>query len=274
MSNESRVVRAVGPDHVLDLPGRPKKVLFFGCTHLPHVDPRSFGALLERISDWGPDLVVHLGDVFDNHAISRHKSKRPKGTLVEDNARSEPWVERLGQAVEATPAGLVHVIMGNHDDWLERVSYDYQGLDEFLDYHQLMPLPDSWRVYANQTKLRLGGHGGPLFLHGDILGRVSSGGVNPANTLRRVLKTHAISAHFHRRSESTPEEIGIGGSRERRCWTVGWFGDPKAPEYISSPDWTTDFGEMYFSGPDDFEVNIHSWDQVFGRFLIDGKRYR
>ena len=109
-------ISTVTVDRYLRKDSRGKKKLretivgIIGDTHLPYE--------LDGYMDWcksifdseGVNKVVHIGDLFDNHALSFHDSepalKGAKGEYIDALERLEPWKETFPQ--------MIH-INGNHD---------------------------------------------------------------------------------------------------------------------------------------------------------------
>ena len=65
-----------------------------GDTHAPWVHDAAFSALEAYAADLVPDLVLHIGDFFDFHSISRHQKDNFR-TLQAEIDESRPYVARF-----------------------------------------------------------------------------------------------------------------------------------------------------------------------------------
>jgi calcineurin-like phosphoesterase family protein len=259
------------PDGLVDHCNDPARVLVVGCVHAPFHSEAAVGAMLNFAEDFQPDLVLLIGDILDNHAISRHE-KDDLTTWQEEIDESRPVLASL----DAMPGRKV-MLMGNHDERTERFGRSnpqaFKGL-EALDFANVAGIPDSWDVYADQTHYRVGGEGGIVFLHGNIKGvngRDAVSGMNVAAKMRVRLKDSCMFAHFHKFDHAQP--MMRRGEPMWEAWGLGWMGDPKMANYVTLPEWQLGFASIHFNGPGgDHEVRTHRYSH--GRFLIGGREYK
>jgi predicted phosphodiesterase len=102
---------------------RLTKILFLPDTHTPYHDARAVeGLIIERVMPgWKPDVLVILGDWFDNYAVSRF-TKNPK-RLRGLQAELEVGV-RLLRRFEAFPFKRRIFLEGNHEARLLKATAD------------------------------------------------------------------------------------------------------------------------------------------------------
>lgn len=86
-------------------------------------------------------MIIHIGDLVDFHAISAHWDADPDGYSPFNELQET--IKRLKLWYKAFPK--CHVIIGNHDERLERAAIKY-GLSQafFRPYTQLFDFPKGW----------------------------------------------------------------------------------------------------------------------------------
>lgn len=124
--------------------GRP--TLVFSDVHAPF-DHRDFPDFLRRVNDrYKCGKVVCLGDLVDNHTISRH-TKEPcaDGLYTElDNAK-----DRL--KIYTTIFPEVTYVLGNHDLRPEMIAKECGiGARYLKTMHELLSLPDGWECAGDE----------------------------------------------------------------------------------------------------------------------------
>lgn len=92
------------------------KVLAFGDTHFPFENKKSLLSLYRYIAKSNPDVIIHLGDLYDNYMFSRFDKDfnviKPKDELLQSNKRAiEMWKKIQDLAPNAEKCQL----FGNHD---------------------------------------------------------------------------------------------------------------------------------------------------------------
>lgn len=87
-----------------------KNVLIIGDTHLPYEKDGYLEFCIEQYNKWNCDTVVHIGDLIDSHATSRHPSV-PDAYGPGDEL--EYTIKKLSKWYEAFPN--MKVCIGNHD---------------------------------------------------------------------------------------------------------------------------------------------------------------
>ena len=88
------------------------------------------------------DTVIHIGDLFDFHAISKYTKEPGTPTAQEEYFKALKFSDKL---TKVFPKGVL--ILGNHDSRPE-ISLKALGVPlEFLkDWKELLGLPKGWRV--------------------------------------------------------------------------------------------------------------------------------
>jgi hypothetical protein len=179
------------------LPSQFKKVLLVSDVHVPYHDIKAVKCALEYAKKQGVDCVYINGDLLDFHGLSFHEKDRRKRPSIADELKMgrdflKGLREYMGCAVYYKPA--------NHEHRLER--YLVVKAPELLDCEEfrldvLLRLGELKINYINRRDKCYFGH--LLVEHGDRI--KGTGGVNPAQTLYRRYKRHAICGHFHKKTE-------------------------------------------------------------------------
>lgn len=119
-----------------------KPVGVIGDIHAPFNHPNYLQFCKDTFKRFGVGQVVCIGDLVDNHAISRFQSEpSAKGAYDElDAAREE-----VRKFVKAFPT--VKMCKGNHDDIPTRQAATIGMGERYLkSYHDLLGLPDTWEI--------------------------------------------------------------------------------------------------------------------------------
>lgn len=188
-------------DHaqVWRLPKQYKKILLISDIHIPYHDVDSIKSCLKYAKKEGVDCVYINGDLLDFFQVSFHeKDAKKRPTLADELEMGRKFLkglrEFMGCAVYYKPA--------NHEHRLER--YLRVKAPELLDVEEfrldvLLRLGELKINYVGRRDKCY--FGGLLVEHGDRI--KGNGGVNPAQTLYRRYKRHAICGHFHKKTEFT-----------------------------------------------------------------------
>ncbi len=113
-----------------------------GDTHCPFDHPRYAEFCHDTFREHGVTQVVHIGDLVDNHAISRHQTE-----TVADSAMYEYRlaIERLKKYFELFPELIL--LEGNHDTIPIRQLATLGIPQVYLkDLHELWELPATWKT--------------------------------------------------------------------------------------------------------------------------------
>jgi hypothetical protein len=168
--------------------------------HFPHIDTRTWSAILDFMDKNPVDLFVFGGDNLDCGSISHHtKGKplfRPRGQMKRDlegfrTVMLEP-VEKL------LPRRCTKVwLTGNHEDWAAQLIEEQPELDGLLDFPEYLNLVKrGWIVKPQGGHYK---HGHLKWIHGDVL----TGGQNaPRNALNTYVES-VVFGHFHAFASAT-----------------------------------------------------------------------
>jgi metallophosphoesterase superfamily enzyme len=109
-------------------------VLIIGDCHCPAMR-RGYVRFLQGVADhYGPDRIVHIGDLVDWHSISYHESSPELHSPIEEMRKAKRQVRSL---VEAFPEA--DWLIGNHDSLTER-----QATSARLPSDVLKPYGELW----------------------------------------------------------------------------------------------------------------------------------
>jgi predicted phosphodiesterase len=153
---------------------RAVRVLYASDHHIPDHDPQAL-RMVEEIALWfGPDLIVHGGDVFDMDAISRFQKDFRKGKPDAMRHARKPYTDHVQRLKTDNPNAAQLYLDGNHtaprmDAYLAD-NWEFQ--DAILDTYQAL-------VRANGAVLYMGAveevEIGSLFMqHGRRVGKYAA----------------------------------------------------------------------------------------------------
>lgn len=159
------------------------RVGIIGDTHIPY----ELDGYLEFCADtfdlWGVDTIVHIGDMFDNHALSFHDSEPllqgVTGEWEEAKERARQWYNMFPEAT---------LIEGNHDRIPAR-QLRKLGMEPSIflkPIEELMGMPDGW-VVRNEIEID-----GVLYHHGE-----TAMGVNGFRNDAKERMQCTVTGHNH-----------------------------------------------------------------------------
>lgn len=121
--------------------GRVKTWFAFGCTHIPHDDKENTRWIIEQIIERQPDVIVHLGDLFDTETVSDY----PKVDVFALSAEYYMAAGFLDAINSAAPKAKKVFLEGNHEERIFRPAY--AKLSSLLDYRKHVKPLKRWRIY-------------------------------------------------------------------------------------------------------------------------------
>lgn len=89
---------------------RPKNILVIGDTHIPYEKEGYLDFCIEQYDKWNCDTVIHIGDLIDSHATSRHPSIPDAYSAGDELSYT---IRKLRSWYKAFPN--MKVCFGNHD---------------------------------------------------------------------------------------------------------------------------------------------------------------
>lgn len=162
------------------------RILAIGDTHAPYHHPGALDFLSDLRRKHEPEVVVHIGDLGDQHGWSRKHGRSPNALgQKEELDAARAFCADLYKLFPAVKACI-----GNHDLRLARMA-DAAGIpaDLVASIPEIYESPEGWdwQLYHQID--------GCTFIHGD-----GSFGPDPAKTVALHLGTSAVIGHFHMNS--------------------------------------------------------------------------
>lgn len=164
------------------------KVLVIGDTHAPFHHKNYLKFLCDVRDEYKPDMVIHIGDLVDNHALSNY-IKDPDGFSASDEWRAT--TAALKDFYKEFPE--VTWIIGNHDRRPYRKAYD-AGMSPSMvkPLNEIYDCPPTWNIVPEIVVEDV------LYTHGE-----GGGGQNGWQNLCIKQGKSVAFGHFH----------GVGGVR-------------------------------------------------------------
>jgi len=167
---------------VREIKGSSRVVGIISDTHIPAVHPNYFEFVCNTFKRFNVTDVVHIGDLVDNHALSRHVSE-PDAISVEDEL--DLAIKGIKEWTSAFPD--VKMCLGNHDAISSRQAKTLGISQRFLkSFNEIYELPKTWDLKFDHKI------DGVLYDHG--LG--SSGMYGAKNTALKERKSY-VQGHTH-----------------------------------------------------------------------------
>lgn len=157
-------------------PDNATKWIAFGCSHAPLHDKESIAVICEAIKEYQPDVILHLGDLFEADSASKWPSE------YDWTWGDELWAandEILRPVREAHPEAECVFLPGNHDDNVLQIGRHNEDIRDSLDWsvrqyskgdtwlnEELMThwkMPCKYRYSRRQGTYRIGS---TIFFHG------------------------------------------------------------------------------------------------------------
>jgi len=187
-----------------------------GDTHIPFCHERYLDFVYDTFQKYKVNKVIHIGDLVDNHCISRHQTETSAMSPTEEYELAKVKIRRW---TEAFPE--VTLMKGNHDDIPAR-QLSSLGIPEcFLkSFNDLWELPDTWVVKEEMI------FNDCWFFHG-----VGSTGKTPGfnralNNRMSTIQGHVHSAfgcmyHANQRDVVFGLDVGCGIDSEKYAFAYG-----------------------------------------------------
>ncbi len=234
---------------------RTVRVLAYGCEHAPFTPERHIRWLLERIAEWKPDIVVHLGDRFEAVGGTVHDSNEFDHDQRDEYEAAAATSERVRKACPDTTQFVW--VLGNHDERYQHYLWqklgELNGVEDF-ELENLIKkrvtgikfITDKRIIKANDLNI----------VHGHEFASSIISPVNIARGLYFRAKANTICGHHHRSSEHTEQNIE---GKIVTTWSVGCLSELH-PQYMPINSWNHGFCMVDLHGSKEFEVrNKRIW---------------
>ena len=117
-----------------------KTVMIIGDTHIPFVHPNYLKFCCNVRDKYNPDIIVHIGDLIDNHAISYHEHDpdgySAGGEIIKARKELKKWIKEFPKML---------ICRGNHDILPARKAKT-MGIPRVMlkEHNEIWDLPDTW----------------------------------------------------------------------------------------------------------------------------------
>lgn len=183
------------------------KIACLSDQHIPFLNDRSHGAIMNFLKAFKPNKIKLLGDVIDLWQIS-HFLKDPCriNTLQEDLDKTQTYIRELRDGFLKAE---ITMLCGNHEDRLRKYlwerAYEISPIRE-LRVDKLLGIDEmKIKFYPEQTDVDREGE--ILFTHGTVISQESG------MTARRMLKKYGMSiVHGHTHRLGSHYKTMMGGS--------------------------------------------------------------
>jgi hypothetical protein len=229
-----------------------RRVALIPDLHAPFHDESGLRAVCNLLACEQPEQVIFLGDVADNSMLSKHRTHRRFGALL--NETNDAVVANFRRVREAVPNASIVLLPGNHDDrvlyYAQDMAPEFEALrpgrlddgepepDTSIGFRQLWRLDElgielvdeDWKLAQYSITPELSAR------HGYLTGN---------NSERKLLEKHGrsqVHGHDHRgsliyRTKHDPLDVRVAMS----CGTLSEI-RPDGLGYEPDPDWTPGMG--------------------------------
>ena len=158
-----------------------KNILIIGDTHLPYEKEGYLQFCMEQYKLFNCDTVIHIGDLVDSHATSRHPSV-PDAYSPGDELNYS--IDKLKSWYKAFPN--MKVCIGNHDVRANKIASDAKIASKWIkDYNEVLEVP-TWE-FREYFEI-----GDTVYIHG-----TGTTGMTAAYTRALNLGKNVVIGHLH-----------------------------------------------------------------------------
>lgn len=193
------------------------------------------------------DYVVYGGDIMDMDAINHYALGRGDIRQLE-NKRLKKDYEAMATILRkhrkiVGPDCQMYMLMGNHEEWAEKLVDKFPGLEGLVEVENNLPLKElQIKVIPPRGYLRLGKlH----FIHGDI-----SGGYSPVYHAKKVVEIYnrnVVYGHHHTLQVAT-RLSPIGIDETHTAYALPCLADTNPHWAGGKPNkWLNGFGVFYIT---------------------------
>lgn len=125
-------------------PPTPKGIVgVIGDTHMPFVHPNYIHFIEDTFTKYRVDTVVDIGDMVDNHAISRHQTETSAVSALTEYEQARKTIEKYTKLFPN-----VSLLLGNHDTIPVRQAASL-GIPSIYTkgFKELWGLPEGWSIH-------------------------------------------------------------------------------------------------------------------------------
>ena len=115
-----------------------KRFIAFSCTHCPEHDPAAIAFLIDKIREYKPDIIVHLGDGIEADSASRWDSETEY--VLETEFKTFSAI--LNQIRLAGDGAECVFLEGNHDANLLEIGRIDKGFRSLCDWRRISNIPE------------------------------------------------------------------------------------------------------------------------------------
>lgn len=126
------------------MPKRNSRILCIPDTHFPYQHKNFFIDLARIVRYYKPTQIVHMGDIVDFHAISRHDPDPDGPEIIQEVTYARKDIVKLKEIVAGIPFKLC---IGNHDNRIDKRAA-INGIPRIFlkTFRDMLCLPDSWDI--------------------------------------------------------------------------------------------------------------------------------
>lgn len=231
-------------------------------------DPQALSCVVQAIGIVKPDTFIHIGDVGEWETVSHWRWKRRKRPpleyilpdLVKEAEAVNAGLDILDAALDEVGTAKRHIMLGNHEEWLNHFLEEHPYLRKQYRPEILMRLRQrgyTWSPYGDYYRI-----GDLNFAHGGHYG-----GVNHTRALVLGVGANCMVGHWHDQQVTKVQRLGgLYGA-----WSIGTICKLKKPFMEGKPtNWAHGFAIVHFEANGNFhveQVEIYS-----GRCWVYGQR--
>jgi len=190
--NHQPKVEVLRESHVEATPEyKSKNILIIGDTHLPYEKEGYLDFCIEQYDKWNCDTVIHIGDLIDSHATSRHPSM-PDAYSPGDELQYT--IRKLRSWYRAFPN--MKVCVGNHDIRSYKLASEMGVASKWMKgFADVLEVPN-WK-FEESFEIN-----GILYTHG-----TGTTGQNAAHMRALNLGQSVVMGHLHTESSIIYHQI-------------------------------------------------------------------
>lgn len=170
-----------------------------GDTHFPFTHPRYLEFCRDTFAKYNVGRIVHIGDIIDNHALSRHKTEPIADGVLTEYEKAKAMIKEWGEVFPN-----MTITIGNHDNIVERQVSELGIPAHFLKSNRdLYEMPKGWNMVEDVVIDDV------LYKHG-----TGSGGMHGAYNSARRQCMSVVQGHTHSFAGvqwiATPQKLWFG----------------------------------------------------------------